>query len=101
MKRKLNKTEIKNRDSLLSKIEDAAAQLSEAVSAFETFRCDVVDEIESSYEDASEKWQESERGEYYAVWLEFWGTEFDGMEVTDCESASAFVETYTDEPHAD
>ena len=98
MKNNLNLSELKQRDKLLQKIEDASAALSKAVSNFETFRCDVVDEIESSHEDASDSWSESAFREAHAAWRELWGTILNAMDGEECDSACDGVETCASGP---
>jgi len=73
--KKLSKKDEAQLDELHQKVVDAAVALNAARSEFEQFREEKVAEMESFFEERSERWQESEKGEAYRQWITEWERE--------------------------
>lgn len=105
--KKLNKTQLKQRDDIGTKINDAFSDLAKAIEKYNetinaarsdveaaltdynaaigeaaSFRDDLVSEMDSYEGDRSEKWAETEAGEAFANWKSEWeGAELDEVEI--------------------
>lgn len=55
-----------------ARIRPLQAAYTEALEAAEAFRADLHAEMEGYYDDRSETWQESPKGEAYAAWMSLW-----------------------------
>ena len=66
------------------------------VEAFNEFRTEVCDAIEEYVSERSEAWQDTDRGQAFASWLESWQTDLDPLSVEPPEVPDA-----PECPHAD
>lgn len=91
---------------LRNPVEQALANLNDAVTAANEFRQGIADDQENYYDERSEKWQEGDNGSAYSEWKDSWGNEFsevemefpDELEEPDCDAADD-LETMPDEPN--
>lgn len=86
-------------------VETALEELNGAIRSADEWRSEISTAQEEKYDNASERWQESDRGNDYQSWKEGWGTEFaevelefpDELEAPDCTVADD-IENLPDEP---
>jgi hypothetical protein len=90
---KLTKAERTELADLLGKVVDAAVALNAARTDFEAFREGVHARLESEFDERSEGWQESERGEAAETFRDEWEREI-------CDEADEAPEDYPEESEA-
>lgn len=74
---KLSKEQKQQKQALATKIENALANLEQAIQEANEFIEDVHTSMEEFYDERSQRWQESEAGSAYEDWISEWGTEID------------------------
>ena len=91
MKKVSKKTQDRIAD-LFSQLDDAAGEIECAVSNYNAaayelneIRAEVAAEIETYIDERSDRWQESERGETYAEWLNSWEEETEEVDEPCCD----------------
>lgn len=103
--KKLSREQRETRDRLIGELEVVEQKLNEAAEAYraklveaQEFCASVADEIRAYFDDKSEKWQESERGQAYEEWATGWeGVEFPEPDIP-AESAAETMGTLEEEP---
>ena len=81
-------------DEAWADVEAAQTAMNEVVQEANAFCQEVADEAQGEFDDRSEKWQEGERGEAVATWIEEWA----GLEL---EEADYFKPDALEEPEVD
>lgn len=74
-------------------VDEKVEELNDAIVKLEGFRQEMRDDMESYYEEKSERWQEGDNGQMYYDWMNAWD-----QEVTEVESPDVEVPEYPEEP---
>ncbi len=87
------------------KIEEAVSSYNEAIAQASEFKEEVYSEAQEYYDERSEKWQESDKGQSYQEWIDEWEADLDEIEVEQPDElevpdmeASDSLENLPDEP---
>lgn len=79
---------IEEANSIIAKINGEKVKLESVISDVESWRDDIVTDLEAYIDDRSEKWQESETGEKYRDWK----TQFDDIPLGDVDEIEEIEE---------
>lgn len=75
--RHLTKEQLSEFQRLRSDIEDTLAELSDRVSAFQTFQDETATALQERFDARSEKWQDSDAGQALATTIDLWSDTID------------------------
>lgn len=84
-------------EELKGPVEKAVEEMNAAITAANEWAANIASDMETYYDERSEKWQEGDRGSAYSSWKENFGTELDEVEI---EFPDALEEVSTGHPEA-
>lgn len=80
-------------------LEAAAEKYNEAMQSLRAFRDEVVEQIETIFDEKSEKWQESDKGTAWSEWMDQWKNhDFDDITIEELWSEETAGEDLPTEP---